>query len=391
MSSILDGLVPDAPAKPDGVVMDFKIERHILHKALSATASVVPNSDLQPVLQNFHLRIEGTNLTVTSSDGILTAIHHADVLMTSGTSGAAVFPAKRLSTIVSEAPDVLSVKVNRKSEKYTAVIKSGSASWTLPLMEPDSYPDFSTAEAVDMVEVARDEFLKALQKVRKAVSHDPMRPYLMLIDLAGGKIRASDSIRFQQTKFHFPFDCQIPAVVAHELVQRLSANKDEFVKVGQTTNALVYRIGNTFLMGQKIMAKFPDVDEVMLKPAFANDLVLKVNRSDLLSAVRRVRVTADESTCAVVLSLNHGSVSIESKDRTKGSVSVEEVPAEWEHAPRHVSFNHNHLTDLLSSSESDTCVFRLGKDLKTRPTSFLMEDEESGFTAVLSQIRLDWM
>lgn len=391
MSSILDGLVSSEVEKsPDATIMDFKIEKSALSRALNATLPVIPNKDLQPLLRNFHFRLEGIDLRVTGSDSVLTALHHEDVLMSNGSSGTAVFPPKRLSVIASEAPGEIHFKVVRKKGKYTATIKSGSASWTIPLMDPAGYPDFSKAEEEKLNPVERQPFLAALQRVRKAVSTDEMRPYLMLIDLSGGRMRASDSIRFQQTEYEFPFECQIPFRAAHEVVQRLSASNSETIEVGQTKSALIYRFGKSLLVAQKVVAKFPDVDEVLLKPTFSNDLLLKVNRQELLSAVRRVRVTADEGTSAVVLSLNHGSVSVESKDR-KGSVSVEEVPAEWEHAPRHVSFNHNHLTDLLSSSDTDTCVFRLGKDLKTKPTAFLMEDEAEGFTAVLSQIRLDWM
>lgn len=390
MSSILDGLVEAKKVSPDGPVMEFKIEKHVLARALGAVSSAVPNKSLIPVLSNFHFHLEGTTLRVTGSDTVLTAMHKEDVLVSTGLTGDAVLPAGRISTIVSEASSDLHIKIVRKKEKYSATIKSGTATWAIPLMEPEGFPDLSAAFDADMKEIEREPFLRALQKVRKAVSNDPMRPYLMMVDVTGGKVRASDSIRFQQTKFDFPFDCQIPAAVVHDVVQRLTASKDEMVAVGQTTNALLYRFNKTLLVGQKIIANFPDVDEVLLKPAFANDLVLTVNRSELLAAVRRVRVTADESTSAVVLSLNHGSVSVESKDRKNG-VSVEEVEAVWEHAPRHVSFNHKHLTDLLSSSDTDTCVFRLGKDLKSKPSAFLMEDEAENFTAVLSQIRLDWL
>lgn len=391
MSSILDGLVAPKPVEtPDGPVMDFHIERHVLQRALSATASTVANKDLQPVLKNFHFRLSGTDLRVSASNGVMTTIHHAAVLTTTGVSGEAVLPAHRMSTIVAEAVAELHVKVLRKKEKYFATIKSGSSKWQIPLMSPGGFPDLSAAEGESLVEVERLPLLSALQRVRKAVSVDPLRPYLEMIAVSGGKFKASDSIRFQQTKFDFPFDCQIPSLLVHELVQRLTASKEESIKVGFTKNALLYRFGKTLLVGQKVNAQFPDVEEVLLKPAFSNDLILRVSREELLSAVRRVRVTSDDSTSAVVLSLNHGSVSLESKDRM-GGVSVEEVEADWEHAPRHVTFNHRHLTDLLSSSETDTCVFRLGKDLKTRPTAFLMEDEAEGFTAVLSQIRLDWM
>ena len=162
------------------------------------------------------------------------------------------------------------------------------------------------------------------------------------------------------------------------------------IGVAQTEHALLFRFGVVLLICQKSAARFPDVDEVLLKPTLVNDQELRVDREALRGAVRRVRITADENTSAVVLSLNAGSVSVECKDR-RGGFAVETIPAEWAHPPRHVAFNHRHLADLLSATTSETCVFRLGKDLKTKPSPLLLEDPEEGFTAVLSQIRLDWL
>lgn len=391
MTDILAGLLQDLePKVVDGTVLEFSIEKHNLEKALGKAESVVPSKDLIPVLKNFHFKVSGSDLQITASDSVLSVLLHTPVVSV-WQEGSAVFPASKLSILVREAPnETINFKVVSKKEKLTATIKVGTTKWVVPLMSPNGYPDLSKVEEFGLVDIPREGFLKAIQKVRKAASTDLMRPYLMLVDVTKGRVRASDSIRFQQAKFDFPFDCQIPTRAAHELVQRLSASNLETFQAGQNDTSLLFRFGNVLFIAQKVVAKFPDVDEVLLKPTLANDLELAVDREALLKAVRRVRITADETTAAVVLSLNTNSVSVESKDR-KGGISIETVPATWGYAPRHVSFNHTHLTDMLSSTKSETCVFRLGKDLKTRPTPLLMEDLEEGFIAVLSQIRLDWM
>lgn len=377
--------------KADDTTLEFTVKRAYLSKALAKVVGVVPNKDLAPVLKNVQFQIlENGLLRITGSDGALSAIVRIPVI-SSPVAGAALFPAPRLLALVREAEgETLTFVVRTKSEKPSVTVKSGKAQWTFPLMSSEDFPDFSEAEAVETTPINREDFHRALAQVRKAASQDVMRPYLMLVDLSKDRMRASDSIRFQEVKFPFPFECQIPVRAAHELAQRLLNSNLEEVGVGQTATALLFRFGVVLLICQKSSAQFPDVDEVLLKPALSNDLELTVDRAALLGAVKRVRITADENTSAVVLSLNHGSVSVECKDRM-GGFAVETIPANWTHAPRHVSFNHQHLTDLLSSTKSDQCVFRLGKDLKTKPSPLVMEDTEEGFTAVLSQIRLDWL
>jgi DNA polymerase-3 subunit beta len=385
---LLEGLVEEE-VTADGTILDFVITKTDLSKALGRVQSVVSNKDIFPLLKNVCIRV-GSDLSITGSDAILSAVTRAPVVSVY-TEGEALLPGARLAAVLREAgPDNLRVGVEVKKEKFTARVRSDKTVWTFPLMSAAGFPNFWEAESVGLQEVPRVDFLSALLKVRKSISTDSIKSYLQMVDIKNDLLRSSDGIRFQQVKFPFPFECSIPARAVHEVIQRMQADDAEFIEVGQTTKALLYRIGNALLIAQKTSAQFPPVDEVLLKPSMANDQILTVNRQALLNAVKRVRVTADEDSAAVVLSLNAGSVSAECKDR-KGAASVETVAAEWDRAPRHVSFNHRHLVDLLSSTDADTVRLRLGKDLKTKPTPLVMEDEGSGFTAALSPLRLDWL
>lgn len=391
MSDILADLLPEiAKAPADGPVMDFVVNKKDLEAALVQVESVVATKSLVKVLTNFFVAVEEDGvLRVVGSDSTISVVAWTKYLTTTK-PGSAVFPTARFASIVREAPDgPIAVKVTRKKTLCIAKVRAGKTEWSFPLMDSDAFPDFAGVENFGLVEVNRAGFLAALQQVRKAASTDPIRPHLMLVDLTNGKMRASDSTRFQQVKFPFPFDCQIPVRAVTEIVQRLSAANQETISVGQTERALLFKFRpNSVLIAQKVVAKFPDMDEVLLKPTLSNDQELTVDRDELLKAVRRVRITADDTTAAVILSLNVGSISVESKDRN-GGTAVETVAATWNNPPRHVSFNHQHLTDLLASSKSEQVTLRFGKDLKTRPTPLLMEDT-GGLTAVLSQIRQDW-
>lgn len=388
MTDLLDSFVP-TPKVEDGLVLEFSVSKSSLEKAIGQTITVVSGSKEVTVLSNLHFSLSVNELTVTGSDGILSVVKTLNVV--GKCAGKAVFPANRLATLVKEAPaGDIHIKVGVKAGKYHALIKAGSTKWTIPLMQPHGFPDFYGFDEFGLVDVDREGFYTALSRVRKAVSTDTMRPYLMLVDVKNGRFQASDSIRYQQVKFDFPFDCNLPHRAINELLTRLNASDSELIGVGQSDNALLFRFSPSLLfIAQKFYQTFPDVEEALLKPALANDQELIVDRAALLKAIQRVRITADETTSAVVLSLNLNEVAVEAKDK-KGGVSVESVPASWTHPIRHVSFNHQHLTDLLSSTDSE-CKFWLGKDLKTRPTPLFMEDKETGFRAVLNQIRVDWL
>ena len=398
MTDLLDSFVP-TPKVADGLVLEFSVTKSALEKAIGQTITVVSGSKEVTVLSNLHFSISKTVigvsekadnvLTITGSDGVLSVVKTLEV--NGKHPGKCVFPATRLQTLVKECPTGdINIKVGAKGGKFHALIKAGSTQWTIPLMQPHGFPDFTGFDEFGLVDVNREGFYNALSRVRKAVSTDTMRPYLMLVDVKDGRFQASDSIRYQQVKFDFPFDCNIPHRAISELLTRLNNSEVENIGVGQSDNALLFRFSPSLLfISQKFHQTFPDVEDALLKPAIGNDQQLIVDRAALLKAVQRVRITADETTSAVVLSLNLNEVAVEAKDK-KGGVSIESVPASWTHPIRHVSFNHQHLTDLLSSTDSE-CKFWFGKDLKTRPTPLFMEDKETGFRGVLNQIRVDWL
>lgn len=389
--SLLGELDNEPPKVADGTVLEGVVQRDLLAAALAEVQPAVPTGDVLPVLKNFRFSIlESGVLHVAATDTTVTILAQTEMFSTTK-AGVAVFPPARLTQIVHEASESVSIKVISKNGKFSANIASGKAKWVIPLMSPTGFPDLSDHLDHGTVETGAQGFKKALDQVRKAASTDHMRPYYMLVDISKGRVTASDGQRSQQVIHDFPFDCQVP-VRAAALVSQKIKPKVETVEVGQTNNALLFRFGSTLLIAQKTMAQFPDVDEILLLPTLGNDQNLYVGREALLDAVKRVRIVADPDTAAVVLSLNKGSVSVQAKDSKDGGTAVETVPAKWELSPRHVSLNHAYFVDMLSSTDTEMLRFRLGKDLLTKPSPLVMDDKEAnGLTAVLSQIRIDWL
>ncbi len=378
-----------APKKAaDGVVLDFVATKSDVDRAFSGVAPALPTGDILPILKNLWVSVDNTGFWVVASDSSLTMMTKSPTTKVS-VQGAVVFPPQRILQIIKSAAGDIHFKVSAKNGKYVAIVSSEKAKWTIPLVNPEGFPDFRDRAKETAQEIDAEGFKAALDNVRKSASVDPMRPYYMVVDVNNSRVRASDGQRFQQIKFSFPFDCQIPIKAAQFISQKIKP--DSVVRAGKTETSLLFWVDDVLTVSQKMVSKFPDVDEVLLLPNLSNDQPFSVGREALLAAVKRVRIVADEDTAAVVLSLNKGSVSVQSKDMDDGGTAVETVPAKWDLSPRHVSVNHAYLVDMLSSTKAEICYFRLGKDLITKPSPLLMEDEDAGLLAVLSQIRLDWL
>ena len=371
----------------------FETKRFSLLGLLDKAATVLPTRDLGvPVLKNFQLQAtEGDNasLKVVATDMELSVLASTEVV-TVHSPGVGVFPGARLLELVREAKDGdLVVDVTNG----VAEIAVGRTSWTLRLLDGTEYPDMPNLGKVKFHDIDRSKFAHAIAAVRHAASRDAMRLQLQLIDISGQRMRAADGVRFQQVNAGWwpkDFDFQLPIAAVDNLLKLLRSTDLNEVKIGQTDDHLIFRIASDYYIAQKSFQEFPDVDQMLLKPALANKHKLIVDREELEAAVRRVRVTADLDTGAVVLRLTKDGVTVWSKDRYDNA-ATEDIDADWKGSEREIAFHHKHLLEMLSMADVKVCEFLIGDDTKTRRSPLLLIDEESGLTSVLNQLRIDFL
>jgi DNA polymerase III sliding clamp (beta) subunit (PCNA family) len=128
---------------------------------------------------------------------------------------------------------------------------------------------------------------------------------------------------------------------------------------------------------------------MLLAPALKNRHELLCDRTELVSAIKRVRINADHETSAIVLRLGDDEISVESQDKL-GNASTEIVTASWKSDSRVLVVNHKFLMDMLDMYDGKSCKFRLGDDTKTRKSTILLEDVETGTVGIIQQMRQEW-
>ena len=375
--------------------MKITLSKYVLLELLDKAASVVPTRDSVPVLKNYLLetRPDKNRLRVTATDMSLSLVVQTDLLTFPNLDEPgerAVFPAKRFLDMVKQSADGdISIEILDQ----TASILSGRTQWVLPLANPTEYPDIPEHLDADLTHVSRTGLLDGLSAVRGAAAstHDVTRAHMMLVDVSGGRMRAGDGVRFHQIEVGDGYpDMQIPVHAVDDLVRLLKTCEDTTVAVGATDDALLFFIGEDFFVAQKMTSKFPDIDTMLLKPALTNNWKLTVDRDELISAVKRVRITADDSTSAVSLAITEGSVVVMSKDKS-GSHTREALDAGWKSPPLTITVNHVHLLDLLNMAQAKSCEFWLAAGEKTRPAPVRLRDESAKITGILTQLRTDFL
>jgi DNA polymerase-3 subunit beta len=360
--------------------VSFTVKRHILLTLCERAVPVISSSDALPVLRNFLIQVSPGSLTLTGSDVELSVQASSPAVATSDTATLAI-PAKKLLAMLREAPEDSSISVESTGAKAT--VSAGTpeqppvVSWDLRLGDHRDYTELPDLVDVKTAEVDRVAFLAALKAVKHAIGRDGGRPPLMMVDISDSKVTASDGVRFQRAFMPgFPADMKIPAAAVDHLLRMMGNADTEQISVADHENYLVFKVGSTVFLTHKLMARFPDMERLILKPALTNADLLRVDRGQLLEAVRRVRITANADTSAIGLRLSRDKLTILSRDET-GNAAEQALEVWWKGSDRLVVLNHVFLTDMLNSWPHAVCKFWLGPDTGRRKSLVMLSDKET--------------
>jgi DNA polymerase-3 subunit beta len=274
----------------------FRCERDVLVEALATAARAVSSrGGSLPVLSGVLLDLRGDTLRLTGSDLDLTIT--VETTVAGQEDGTVVLPAKLASDIARAfAGGAVTVDVGDDLARLSA----NRSKFELRVMHADEYPRFEAPQG-DQFELPADKLLAALRQVVRAASADDSRPILtgvLIAEEAGGlRLVATDSYRLAV--------CDIPGVsvlaegqkvlvpsrALNELVKLLSGGEKVGVHLGGREAS--FTVGASRLTTRLIEGDFPNYRGLI--PANHPNR-LTVDRGELLDALRRVRLMAQEST-----------------------------------------------------------------------------------------------
>lgn len=356
------------------------MHRDSLNRLVTRAVSIVPTSSTSPGAQNFLISVDNERVKITSTDEKVTYHTFSDAM--SVEKFEFQVPAKKFHSIVRSAYlGEVSFDVSDSQIK----IFSGTASWELHTINGVAFPKTPAIKG-KAVKVDREQLMSTINAISGTVARDVTRPYLRMISVKDKKATACDGVRFQQVPIAVDLDFQIPLHAIPHLVKLLSSVKDDFVNVRCGPDAVSFETldGTVKLVSRNLTTRYPDVTQMMLRPALENKAKLRVDRLELINAVSRVRLTEDDDTKAVGLKLDENCLTVTSRDKNL-NVSYDTIAAEWVGKNRTLVVNSSHLLELLKSCSDETCAFYLGEDTRSRKSLVLLKSE-SGAVGLLPQM-----
>lgn len=391
LSQLGDGLAPEI--LPAEVRLSVSGKVSALLSALEPTSAIVPSKEVIPLTTNLSITASdsfGDTVTLHATDGFRAVRALVDSDIKVHASGSALIPAKRLRDVAKLSPEQY-FRLDVLSDHAT--FRSGRAMWRIQLPAGKELPDQAETSNIVMKEYPAPDFLSALSRTLPARAAFTGRMSLSQLNLTEGVIRGCDGSRVHSVTLPVKgLSTTIPALFAESLMSLLGSFGGEKFLLGASENTVAAQVGRTLITGQKLTLPYPSLYHLTLEPSMVNTDELTVSRSELVSAIKRVRVSADPDLALVTLILRKVKGSwtflVQATDKA-GNASQEAVEASYGGSTaREESFNYKHLTEFLGASKEDSVTLQFGKSTsaKKAPLYLKSEDFEGVIQPMLSHL-----
>ena len=363
--------------------MKFRCERDVLLEALSTTGRAVGGRAGNVALSGLHLELTGDELRVTGSDLDLTISQQLTVA--GDTDGVVVIPSKLIADIVRAlGPGAVDVVVEGDEVQITA----GRSEFSMRTIPADDFPRLGSPEG-DEVTLNAADLSDALKQVVKAASSDDSRPILTGVLLAaegeGLRLVSTDSYRLAvrdlpgTSVLSGDQSVLVPSRALAELNRVFGENETVALRLGERDAS--FEVGGTQVVTRLIEGEFPNY-RGLIPDTYPNELT--VNRSELLDAVRRVRLMAQEAT-PIRLNMRADTLELVAVTQDVGQAHEAVEEAAYKGDDLTVAFNPEYLIDGIEVAPGDEITLETVDELKP---ALLKSSEDPNFLYLLMPVRV---
>lgn len=338
--------------------MKFSASSADLLKVLAMASGVIPSKSTLPILENYLFDLSNDALKITATD--LEVSVTTSLRVKGEENGKLAIPARRLMETIRALPSTeVKFSADKSSKKLTMKTKNGE--YTLSGEASDDYPTIPTVKGEEKLSLDREVLTRFINETLFAVSSDELRPAMMgvLFQIKKNEIRAvaTDGHRLVRIAnkgvggSKGETEIIIPAKALNTVVKSL---EQDTCSLSIDSAHAVFHFGETVLVTRLIGEKYPNYESVIPTD---NEKMLRVNRSEALSSVRRVSLYASSTTHQVRFSLKKNTLTISAEDVDFGNEASETIECEYSNDAMDIGFNANYIMDILTHIDTEDVVF----------------------------------
>ena len=332
--------------------MKINIKKSKLLKPLEKVQGVAESRASIPVLSNILIEANGKNgsLELTSSD-LDTTIRTRTNQVRIADPGAVCVEAKKIYNIIRLLPDNDEILIE-SSENFWATLVCGQSRFRLAGVNPGIFPEKMQLPAeTQVVKFPHEMFRQLIWQTGFAITSEQSR-----FTLSGAKFMITDgTARMITTDGHrlalakcciedvdpkILIDVLIPKKALSQITK---LDENQAISFSTDDNHLVFADELTTIIARKLSGSFPDYEKAIPRE---NTKKLEFGGEQLLAAIGRVALMADERTRSVRLLLSENKIKVSANSGDGGEAS-EEMIAGYNNENIEIGFNEKYLREFL--------------------------------------------
>lgn len=348
--------------------MKFIVHGGTLSRSLQSVISVITTNNAFPILDNFLFQLTDKTLSITASDLETTASVNLE-LNDAEDDGANILTinAKMLLDIVrtfENAP----LTFNIDEESYIIDITSGEGRYKITGSSGDEFPRAKVIENPHTSVFPSSLLVNAISKTVFAAGLDELRPQMtgVLCEQTQDSITfvATDAhklVRYRKNDFISEQENSfiLPKKPLNLIKNILTSYKDEVdVLMEYNITNVSFKFENYHIVCRLIEGKYPNYDAAIPKE---NPNKLIIERSTLLSSVKRVAIFANQSTNQIRLKFVGNELVISAEDLDFSNSATEKLSCNYEGEDLEIGFNSKYLIEMLNNVETEFLLLEMSQ------------------------------
>ena len=340
--------------------MEVRVNREKLFEGVQKVQGIVEVKGAMPILSYLLIATDkdGIHIQATDLEIGTKGFYKANIIA----EGQVALSARKLHDILRELPNE---EIHfLKEENHWVTIKCGKAIFRLPGMPAEDFPPFPEFSQDSLIQFKGSELKEMIRKTLFAVSPDETRKgisglllekekdRITLVGTDGHRLACINRTSSSSSKEKIEF--LLPKKALSELLKFIEDDESDYI-FSAKDNHLAFLHGRQILVSRAIDGKFPNYQQVIPKD---NKLLVHVNKNNLLHALKRVALLADEQSKMVRFEIQKGNLTLIS-DNTELGTAKEEIALDYDGDEVQIGLNARYVLEILGVIDQDEIILNL--------------------------------
>ncbi len=347
--------------------MNLSISRNELYNKLAIVQKVINPKTAIPVAENFLFRIEGNRLTIVATDLETTLSTSITLEQNNGNLIFAMPP--KIMEILKELPEQI-LNFNIDEQSFKIVLKNESGTYNGDFLGIDvgqNGEEFPRPKELDKehqtIELTSELLLNGISKTVFATAEEDSRPAMtgVLFDMFDNNITfvATDAhklVKYNIKNINIGFENSfiLPKKPALTL-KNVLVKTDEKITVSFDEKNVAFIMPEYEMICRRIEGKYPNYNAVIQN----NPNKAIVDRTSLLSAIKRVKVFSNQGTGLIIFNIKDNKIEVSTQDIDFSTSAKEEILCQYSEAPIEIGFKAALLEEILSNMSDNQIIVEL--------------------------------